>query len=111
MQARRSRRLATSVELAKARRQYAWARFTLERATGTERTAYAALLASVGLEPTSEIRIAEGSEQPLPGKPAGDVGQYVAQALSNRPDIIAGLGKVRAAQAMLDKGTRRAQAD
>jgi outer membrane protein len=103
VQARRSHGLATSVELAKAQRQYAQARFTLERAAGAERTAYAALLASVGLEPTSEIRIAEGSEQPLPGKPAGDVGQYVAQALSNRPDIIAGLGKVRAAQAMLDK--------
>jgi outer membrane protein TolC len=103
VQARRSHGLATTVELAKAQRQYAQARFTLERAAGTERTAYAALLASVGLEPTSEIRIAEGSEQALPGKPPGDVGQYVAQALSNRPDIIAGLGKVRAAQAVLDK--------
>jgi outer membrane protein len=103
VQARRSHGLATSVELAKAQRQYAQARFTLERAAGRERTAYAALLASVGLEPTSEIRIAEDSEQLLPGKPVGDVGQYVAQALSNRPDVIAGLGKVRAAQAMLDK--------
>jgi outer membrane protein len=103
VQTRRSHGLATSVELAKAQRQYAQARFTLERAAGAERTSYAALLASVGLEPTSDIRIAEGSEQPLPAKPAGNVGQYVAQALSNRPDIIAGLGKVRAAQAMLDK--------
>ncbi len=103
VQARRSHGLATSVELAKAQRQYAQARFTLEHAAGTERTAYAAVLASVGLEPTSGIRIAEGSEPPFPEKPAADVGQYVAQALSNRPDIIAGLGKVRAAQAILDK--------
>jgi outer membrane protein len=103
VQSRRSHGLATSVELAKAQRQHAQARFTLERAAGAERTSYAAVLASVGLEPTSDIRIAEGSEEPLPAKPAGNVGQYVAQALSNRPDIIAGLGKVRAAEAMLDK--------
>ena len=103
VQARRSHGLATTVELAKAQRQYAQARFTLERAAGAERTSYADLLVSVGLEPTSDIRIAEASEQALPAKPAGAVGQYVAQALSNRPDIIAGLGKVRAAEAMLDK--------
>lgn len=103
VQARRDHGLATTVEVAKAQRQLAQARFNLAKASGAEKTAYAALLASVGLAPTSHIEIADASGQPLPSPPAATIDQYVTQALADRPDIVASLGKVRAARAALDK--------
>jgi outer membrane protein len=103
VQARRANGLATVVEVAKAQRQVAQAQFNLARATGAEKTAHSALLASVGLSPTSRIAFADASEHALPSAPAATIDQYVAQALSDRPDILASLGKVRAARATLEK--------
>ncbi|MEJ1975279.1 MAG: TolC family protein [Acetobacteraceae bacterium] len=98
---RRAHGLATVVELAQARRQTAQARFNLERAIGADRAAYAALVASLGVAPSVHIETADISDQRLPASPSGDVDQFVQGALSNRPDIIAALGKVRAAEATL----------
>ena len=98
---RRSHGLATVVELAQARRQVAQARFNLERATGAEHGAYAALIASVGIAPSTYVETSDSSEQPLPSVPSGDVDQFVRDALVNRPDIVATLGKLRAAEAGL----------
>ena len=98
---RRGHGLATVVEVAQARRQVAAARFNLERATGVEHGAYAALVASVGIVPSTRIETADSSELPLPAAPAGDVDRMVADALANRPDIVATVGKLRAAQASL----------
>ena len=101
--AKREHGLATVVDVAKAQRQVAQAQFNLARAQGAEQKAYAALLASVGVAPTAKLRISDESEQPLPAPPAATLDEYVTQALENRPDILAGIGKVRAAQAALEK--------
>jgi outer membrane protein TolC len=93
--------LATVVEAAQARRQTAQARFNLERATGAEHAAHAALVASMGVAPSTRIETADSSDQKLPGALAGDVDRYVRDALAKRPDIVAALGKLRAAEATL----------
>ena len=97
--------LATVVELAQARRQTAQARFNLERARGAEHAAYAALIASMGIAPSTRLETTDSSEQRLPAVPSGDVDQLVREALANRPDIIAALGKVRATEAMLSSAS------
>jgi outer membrane protein TolC len=101
VEARRANGLATTVELARARRQTAQASFNVARANGAERKAYAALIATVAISPTTEIRVADSSGQNLPPDPGASVDRFLTDALSNRPDIVAGLGKIRAAQASL----------
>ncbi len=100
-QSRRTRGLATTVELAQAERQTAQARFDLVRATGAEHSAYSALIASMGIAPSTRIDVTDSSAQKLPDSPTRDVDTYVQDALANRPDIIAAFGKVRAAEANL----------
>jgi outer membrane protein TolC len=94
--------LATVVEMAQAARQTAEARFNLARSTGAEHSAYQALVASMGLAPGAVIKVADNSSQALPVAPAGTVDKFVDDAMANRPDVIAALGKVRAAEAKLD---------
>ena len=98
---RQANGLATVVEVAQARRQTAQARFNLERAIGAEHAAYTALVASLGIAPSTRITTADSSGQKLPAAQAGDADRFVADALANRPDIIAALGKLRAAEAKL----------
>jgi outer membrane protein len=100
-QSQRTRGLATVVELAQAQRQTAQARFDLVRVTGAERSAYSALIASMGIAPSTRVDVTDSSAQKLPDGPARDVDAYVRDALANRPDIIAAFGKVRAAEANL----------
>ncbi len=97
--ARRANGLATTVELAQARRQIAQTRFQVARAAGAERRAYAALIASVGISPVPQIQVADSSEQELPSDPGASVDAFLTDALSNHPDVIAAIGKIRAAQA------------
>ena len=98
---RRANGLTTVVEVAQARRQTAQARFNLERAKGAEHAAYAALIASMGIAPNTGLQVTDSSEQALPAEPSGDVDQLVRDALANRPDIIAALGKIKAAEGTL----------
>jgi outer membrane protein len=100
-ESRRRRGLATTVELAQAQRQTAQARFNLVRASGAERSAYSALIASMGIAPNARVEVTDSSEQKLPASPARNVDQYVQDALANRPDIVAAFGKVRSAEATL----------
>jgi outer membrane protein len=93
--------LGTVVETAQAKRQTAQARFNLARTTGAEHTAYAALVASMGVAPAARIEVADSADQKLPAAPSGNVDQFVQNALVNRPDISAAMGKIRAAEATL----------
>jgi outer membrane protein len=43
----------------------------------------------------------DSTEEKLPDVPSGDVESLIQNALVNRPDIIAALGKIRAAEATL----------
>jgi outer membrane protein len=104
--AKQSNGLATVVAVAQAERQTAQARYTLASAEGAERTAQANLIAALGVPAATEIEVMDSAELPLPPAPADSVSTAVNQALAHRPDVIAALGKVDAAQAAL-KGERR----
>jgi len=103
VEARRRNGLATTVELAQARRQTAQARFNLERAIGGEHVSYESLINSLGSDPMVHLEVDDDVDAPLPPAGTNTVEQYVQQALATRPDVIAAMGKVRAAQASLDK--------
>jgi outer membrane protein len=104
--AKRNNGLATVVALAQAQRQTAQARYTLAAAEGAERTARANLVAALGVPAATELDVADSAELPLPPAPADSVLKAIDQALAHRPDVIAALGKVDAAEAAL-KGERR----
>jgi len=100
-QSRREHGLGTVVVLAQGQRQVAQARFTLTKASGDERTAYANLIATLGVAADAQINIADSSEQPLPAEPPDNVETLLRDALTNRPDVVAALGKIDAAEAEL----------
>ena len=104
--AKQNNGLATVVAVAQAQRQTAQARYTLAAAEGAERTARANLIAALGVPAATEIDVVDSAELPLPPAPADSVSKAVDQALAHRPDVIAALGKVDAAEATL-KGERR----
>jgi outer membrane protein len=104
--AKQNNGLATVVAVAQAQRQTAQARYTLAAAEGVERTARANLIAALGVPAATEIDVADSAELPLPPTPNDSVSKAIDQALAHRPDIIAALGKVDAAEAAL-KGERR----
>jgi outer membrane protein TolC len=98
--------LATIVAVAQAQRQTAQARYTLAAAEGAERTARANLISALGVPAATEIDVMDSAELPLPPAPGDSVSKAIEQALAHRPDVIAALGKVDAAEAAL-KGERR----
>jgi outer membrane protein len=104
--ARQSNGLATIVAVAQAQRQTAQAHYTLAAAEGTERSAHANLIAALGVPAATQIDMTDSAELPLPPTPAVSVTKAIDQALTHRPDVIAALGKVDAAEATL-KGERR----
>src|ERR1700722_1642990 len=104
--AKQNNGLATVVAVAQAQRQTAQTRYTLAAAEGAERTARANLIAALGVPAATEIDVLDSAELPLPPAPADNVSKAVDQALAHRPDVIAALGKVDAAEAAL-KGERR----
>jgi outer membrane protein len=105
--AKQNNGLATVVAVAQAQRQAAQARYTLAASEGAERNADANLIATLGVPADTQIEIVDSAELPLPDAPADSVSKAINQALSHRPDIIAGLGKLDSAEAAL-KGARRA---
>jgi outer membrane protein TolC len=105
-ESRRAQGLATVVDVAQARRETAQTHYELVRARGGERTAYSALVASLGVAPNGPIEVEDSTDRPLPVAPLQGVRALVEKALVNRPDVVAALGKVRAAEA----GLRRAHA-
>ena len=100
-QSRRDNGLGTVVSLAQAQRQTAQARFNLVKVSGDERKAYTDLIATIGLDADTRIEIADSSQRPLPAEPPEQIEPVLRDALANRPDVIAALGKVDAAQGVL----------
>ena len=98
---RRERGLATVVVPAQAQRQTAQARYYLTKATGDERTAYANLIASLGVAADARIDIIDSSQQQLPAEPPEDMDAVLRDALTHRPDVIAAIGKIEAAEGAL----------
>jgi outer membrane protein TolC len=95
-QARFNNGLATKPELLQAQQQSAQSNFDLQASLGAESDARVALIESIGLMPMVTLKVAD-----LPAKNGVDagtedsVGELIAKALSQRPDLVAKLANVR----------------
>ena len=104
--AKRNSGLATIVSVAQAKRQTAQMRFGVAASEATERTARANLIASLGISAASDLEITDGAQMHLPKQPEQSVALAVEQALGQRPDIIAAIGKIDVAEANLKSEQR-----
>jgi outer membrane protein TolC len=91
--------LATITDVSLARQQEAQAAFDLEEVLETERDAQVALAESIGIPPTTQIRIADFSSLPPPAALEDSVDKVIDQALGSRPDLIAKVAALRAKEA------------
>ncbi len=104
-QARFDHGLATKPELLQADQQFAQASFDLETAQGQLSDAQVALVESLGILPTTELHVVAASEKPVPDNFEDSLEAMIERALSQRPDLVAKLAGVRAAEAEV-KGAR-----
>jgi len=96
-EARFAHGLGTKPEALQADQQAAEAAFELEAARGALSDAQVALVESLGLLPTTELRIAEIGEEPK--DLAESLDSLIDRALSQRPDLFLKLAELRARQA------------
>src|SRR5215813_1983625 len=92
------RGLDTIVDVQLARRGTAQAQYDLAQAESAQHDAIYTLLAAMDLPPTTKLRVAGASERPLP-RTARAVGDVLSAALRQRPDLLAGVAKLRATDA------------
>lgn len=90
--------LATQPELLQAEQQLAQAQFNLEKARGSERDAFVDLMNAIGLSPSIPLRITESFAGSVEIDLETPLSSLVMRALSHRPDLVASLAKVRAAE-------------
>src|SRR5437764_7920215 len=95
-QARFDNGLATKPELLQAQQQSAQSNFDLQASLGAESDSRVALIESIGLMPTVSLKVADLPETShLTAQTADSVGELIAKALSQRPDLVARLANVR----------------
>jgi outer membrane protein TolC len=92
------RGLDTIVDVQLARRATAQAQYDLAQAETAQHDAMYTLLAAMDLQPTTKLRVAAASERPLP-RTARTVDDVLRDALRQRPDLLAGVAKLRASDA------------
>jgi outer membrane protein len=90
--------LATEPDLLQAKQQFAQAQFDLEKARGSERDALVDLMEAIGLSPAVKIRITEGFTGSVGVDLETPLVTLITRALSQRPDLVASLAKLRAAE-------------
>jgi outer membrane protein len=92
---------ATVVQVAEAQRQTAAMRLALTKASGAADTAFAGLVATVGLPPESHFEVDAPSDVATAAslKP---LNALIDEALESRPDIFAAKDKVAASEAKID---------
>lgn len=100
--ARRKAGLATSVETAQARQLVAQARLRQVTSAGLERNTYQALLDHLGVPPDTRMRIADSASAPLPTPKDLPEGALLQRALADRPDIMASIAALKAAENGVD---------
>src|SRR5262249_5029986 len=93
------RGLNTIVDVQLARRGTAQAQYDLAQAETAQHDAMYSLLAAMELPPTAKLRVAGASERSLPPRTARAVDDVLSDALRQRPDLLAGVAKLRAADA------------
>jgi len=88
--------LATKPELLQAQQQSAQSNFDLEASLGAESDARVALIESIGLLPTVQLKVADLPPRSGLGAQSEDsVGELITKALAQRPDLVAKLANVR----------------
>ncbi|WP_244193885.1 TolC family protein [Bordetella genomosp. 12] len=100
--AKRKSGLATTVEEAQARQLVAQARLQSTRSAGMERNAYQALLDTLSLGPGTALRIADSTKAALPSHEQLPSASVLQQALADRPDIMASIAALKAAENAVD---------
>jgi outer membrane protein len=93
------RGLDTIVDVQLARRATAQAQYDLAQADAAQHDAVYTLLAAMDLPPTTKLHVAGASERPLPPRTARTVDDVLSGALRQRPDLLAGVAKLRATDA------------
>jgi outer membrane protein TolC len=76
----------------------AQANFDLEKARGSERDAFVDLMEAIGLSPAVQIRVTEAFTGSVHFDLETPLATFVMRALSQRPDLVASLAKVRVAE-------------
>lgn len=99
--ARKARGLTTSVAVAQARQQVAQAKLRLVEAEGARTDAYQALLAAMGVSPTTRIEVADSAGRRLPPRLGAPTEKMITQALSKRPDVLAAYSRFKASEAAI----------
>jgi outer membrane protein len=95
-QARFDNGLATKPELLQAEQQSAQSNFDLQASLGAESDARVALIESIGLLPTAQLKVADLPAKSYPNAQSEDsVGELITKALAQRPDLVAKLANVR----------------
>ena len=95
-QARFDNGLATKPELLQAQQQSAQSNFDLQASLGAESDARVALIESIGLMPTVQLKVADLPRQSgLDAQGEDSVGSLITKALAQRPDLVAKLANVR----------------
>lgn len=106
-QARFDNGLATKTDLLQAQQQTAQAVYDLDSARGDLSDAQVALVESLGILPTTRLQVAGIPEKPFTEDNQNSLDDLIDRALSQRPDLVAVLAKVRASQ----EEVKRARAD
>jgi outer membrane protein len=103
-QARFDNGLATKPELLQAQQQSAQSNFDLQASLGAESDARVALIESMGLLPTVQLKVADLPEKShLNAQSEDSVGELITKALSQRPDLVAKLANVRSKEQEIRK--------
>jgi len=100
------RGLAASPDVSLARQQAAQAAFDLDEVNSKERDAQVTLAESIGILPTTPLRVADFSRLSLPTNLEETVERFIDRTLEQRPDLLARVAVLREKEAEI----RRAQA-
>jgi outer membrane protein TolC len=95
--------LAAAPDVSRARQLAAQAAFDLEEALSKERDAEVSLAESIGVLPTTPIRIVDFSRVPLPNRMEETVEQFIDRTLEQRPDLLAKVAALRAKEAEIHR--------
>ena len=93
--------LATKPDQLEASAAEAQANYDLQAAIGNEDIARGNLATAMGLAPDTKIQVQPISELPLPGAMVDSADQAIDRAFAERPDLLAQLTRVRAANASI----------
>ena len=91
--------IATLPNLLNAKAQLQQATYNLENAEGTEEIATSTLAQNVGLNPTAILKVRDMGEMPQRSELEDSVEGLIDRALAQRPDLLAQVGQIRAADA------------